>query len=130
MKMIIGGAFQGKYQYAQKNFEIEKWIDGETCQAEEIFDCQGVNHFHEYIRRQMQKGNGWENKLDSLAEEIIKKNPDILIVSDEVGYGVVPMDQFQREYRERVGRICTELATFSTQVHRVVCGVGTVIKSV
>ena len=49
-------------------------------------------------------------------------------VSDEVGYGVVPVDAFRRAYREAVGRTCTKLASFSRKVTRVVCGIGTVIK--
>ena len=52
----------------------------------------------------------------------------VILVSDEVGYGVVPVDAFQRAYREVVGRTCTKLASFSRKVTRVVCGIGTVIK--
>ena len=37
-----------------------------------------------------------------LAEELWEKNPDIILVSQEVGYGVVPMDAFDRKYREAV----------------------------
>ena len=50
------------------------------------------------------------------------------LVSQEVGYGVVPMDAFDRKYREAVGRVCTDLASKSKKVIRVVCGIGTVIK--
>ena len=67
-------------------------------------------------------------ETEGLAGELIRKNPGILLVSDEIGYGVVPVDAFDRAYRERVGRICTELASFSKKVVRVVCGIGTVIK--
>ena len=52
----------------------------------------------------------------------------MIIVCREVGCGIVPMDAFEREYRETVGRVCTELAAMSEEVHRVLCGVGTVIK--
>lgn len=124
--MIIGGAFQGKLKYAQDKFKIEKWIDGASCEEEEIFSCEGINHFHEYIRRQMDEGRS----MAGFAEKIKKLNPELIIISNEIGYGIVPMDRFEREYREKVGRICTELASFSTQVHRVVCGVGMVIKNV
>ncbi|RDU24542.1 bifunctional adenosylcobinamide kinase/adenosylcobinamide-phosphate guanylyltransferase [Anaerosacchariphilus polymeriproducens] len=126
MKMIIGGAFQGKYEYAQENFKLKQWIDGAVCEEDEIFQCQGINHFHDYIKRQLLEGTPVEN----LAQELIVKNPEIIIISDEIGYGVVPLDRFEREYREKVGRICTELAAFSLEVHRIVCGVGVVIKRV
>ena len=62
------------------------------------------------------------------AEDLIRVNPDVILVSDEVGYGVVPIDAFDRAYRETVGRICTKLAGYSHRVTRVVCGIGTVIK--
>ena len=47
--------------------------------------------------------------MEALAEELIRKNPEVILVSDEVGYGVVPVDAFQRAYREAVGRTCTNL---------------------
>ncbi len=33
-----------------------------------------------------------------------------LLISDEIGYGLVPIDDFEREYREFHGRVMTELA--------------------
>lgn len=66
--------------------------------------------------------------MAELAKELLVCNGELLIVSDEVGYGVVPIDAFERRYRETVGRVCTELAAASSRVHRVICGIGTVIK--
>ena len=34
--------------------------------------------------------------VSDLAEKLIQCNPGVLLVSDEVGYGVVPMDAFDR----------------------------------
>ena len=78
----------------------------------------------ERIRRELEK----ERDVSELAEQIILKNPDVILVSQEVGYGVVPVDAFDRKYREAVGRVCTKLAACSHKVTRVVCGIGTVIK--
>ena len=52
----------------------------------------------------------------------------VILVSEEVGYGIVPADAFERQYREAVGRVCTALAAKSSRVTRVVCGIGTVLK--
>ena len=49
-------------------------------------------------------------------------------MTQEIGYGLVPVDAFDRRYRELTGRICTVLATNSDQVDRVVCGIGVTIK--
>ena len=29
-----------------------------------------------------------------------------VVISNEIGYGIVPMDKFERRYRELTGRIC------------------------
>lgn len=50
-------------------------------------------------------------------------------MTQEIGYGLVPVDAFDRRYRElEAGRICTVLAANSDQVDRVVCGIGVTIK--
>ena len=125
MKLVIGGSFQGKWNYAKKTFGMETgWLDGDGCRREELFLARGVFHFHDFIKGELRAGRS----VDGLAEELIEKNPEIIIVSNELGYGVVPVDPFDRKYREAVGRTCEKLAAFSEEVHRVVCGIGQVIK--
>ena len=125
MKMIIGGAYQGQLAWAKTHFtEIseEEWIDGKECKETDAFTCKGIYNFHEYIR------NVDECKRSDIASELIRRNPEIILVSDEIGYGLVPIDAVDRCYREQVGRICTDLAAFSDEVVRVVMGIGTKIK--
>ena len=124
MEMIIGGAFQGKSTLAKQNYPEISWVNGAEADWESLSHAGGVFGFHEYIRKEMKAGKD----LSSLAEDLIRVNPDVILVSDEVGYGVVPIDVFDRAYREAVGRICTKLAGYSHRVTRVVCGIGTVIK--
>lgn len=124
MEMIIGGAFQGKSRYAKEKFPCISWEKGEELEEELLFQAEGVLGFQEYIRKELKE----KGDVSSLAEKLIKNNPQIILVSDEVGYGVVPVDAFDRAYREAVGRVCTELAAYSTKVTRVICGVGMVIK--
>ncbi|MGI6070408.1 MAG: bifunctional adenosylcobinamide kinase/adenosylcobinamide-phosphate guanylyltransferase [Blautia sp.] len=124
MELIIGGAYQGALAYAQELFEELQWVDGRSCSEEELMQAQGVSDFQEYIRRMMEQGIS----VDDLAGRLYERNPKLIIVTCEVGCGVVPVDAFLRKYREKTGRICTELAGKSSRVHRVVCGIGKVIK--
>ncbi len=124
MELIVGGAFQGQLDYAEKLFPNISWTDGRGCSLDELCSCEGVFEFQEYIRRAMKEGQD----VSDLSEILTERNPNIVVVSNEVGYGVVPVDLFDRSYREAVGRICTKLAAYSSKVHRVVCGVGMVIK--
>lgn len=126
MILIIGGAFQGKKSYAEETFSLKEtdFIDGRTCGWEDIYQAKAVSHFHEYIRRCLANGR----KTSQLAEELFARNPEVIIIANELGSGVVPVDAFDREYREAAGRICCELAKEASQVHRVVCGLGMALK--
>lgn len=124
MILVTGGCFQGKTEYACEAFGIsrEEAADGATCSLDELYSARLLYHFHEYIRRLM--GAGEEFSLARLKAE----NPAVILVTNELGCGVVPVDRFDREYREKTGRICCEIAKEAKEVHRVVCGIGTVIK--
>ncbi|WP_122642337.1 bifunctional adenosylcobinamide kinase/adenosylcobinamide-phosphate guanylyltransferase [Luxibacter massiliensis] len=136
IKLVTGGACQGKSLYARREFggsgsgkSIDKksgfiWIDGETCGFEEIYTCNGIFHFELLIRRMLKGGT----ELSGFAREIARRNQDIVIVSSEIGCGLVPMGTFERQYRETAGRVLTEIAGLACRVDRVVCGIGTVLK--
>lgn len=126
MKMIIGGAYQGKLAYAKELYPEVSWADGRECTDEQVAQCGGIHHFHKWVERKMRSGED----VSHLAEWMIAQNPDVVIVTDEIGYGIVPMDPFEREYREMTGRICTELAAYAVRVDRVICGIGKGIKGV
>ena len=124
MKLIIGGAFQGKKDFAKSLCPGITFIDGARCGARDVFSCEGIFHFHEYIRNRLKEGMDCQKLGEALAE----KNPSLIVVTNELGCGVVPVDAFDREYRERTGRVCTVLAAASDEVYRVICGVGLKIK--
>ena len=123
MEMIIGGAYQGKADYAKAQFPDVDWKFGGEITEEELLKA-GVLGFQEYIRKALKAGED----LTGLAEKLAQQDPDVILVSEEVGYGIVPADAFERQYREAVGRVCTALAAKSSRVTRVVCGIGTVLK--
>ncbi len=56
------------------------------------------------------------------------RNDNCIIISDEIGNGIVPVEAFEREYRERTGRILIQLAQKAEEVERVICGIGQKIK--
>lgn len=120
VKIITGGAFQGKLSYAKNLYPDRIWTDGKSCGLDEIRTCAAVYAFQEFVKRWLKAGRSWE-ELPSL---ILRENRDIVIVCDEIGCGLVPVDAFEREYRESTGRILTELAESAERVDRVVCGIG------
>ena len=124
IQIIIGGAFQGKTQYATKIYPGLKLTDGFNCPLDEIESCMAINEFHSFTRRWLLEGRTKEALLTML-----ENNRNLqLLISDEIGYGLVPIDDFEREYREFHGRVMTELAEKTDGVERVVCGIPQRIK--
>lgn len=124
MILVVGGAFQGKTAYACEKFHIDKSeiINGSNCAFEDLYSARLIYHFHTYVKRLL-----LEKKEFSL--EILKeRNPELIVVTNELGCGIVPMEAFDRMYREKTGRICCELAKEAREVHRVICGLGMVLK--
>lgn len=126
MILVVGGSHQGKLAYACQRLWIPKedFVDGSDCTLEELYHCKGIYRFHAFIKKSLKAGID----LDGLPDLLQKKNSEIVIIVNEIGYGIVPIDPFEREYREQLGRICGHLAAASREVHRVVCGLGMVIK--
>lgn len=108
MIFIVGGAFQGKGAFAETHFK------GKNI----------VVHYEKTIREELLSGK------DPLAEaeDFLRENRDAVIISAEVGYGLVPIDAFERKYREAVGRVNCYLAGEAEQFYRVVCGEGERLK--
>ena len=60
--------------------------------------------------------------------QFAEKNKDTIVIADEIGNGIVPLDAFEREYREQTGRAEILLAKKADEVVRVICGIGQKIK--
>lgn len=127
MKLIIGGCAQGKLRYVLQKYGLEESTvaDGrlpETAQA--LKSPVVLNHFHIWVKDSLERGE----RPEDVIEEFLDRQPECIVISDEVGNGIVPIEPFEREYRERLGRILIRLAQRAEEVERVVCGLGQKIK--
>lgn len=127
MRLVIGGYAQGKLDYVLRGCVPGTYTvwDGELPQE----DCGQekaviLDHLHNWIKQRITDGESPEEEIIMFVD----KHPDCVILCDEIGNGIVPVDAFEREYRERTGRIMTELAGRAEEVDRVICGIGQRIK--
>lgn len=123
MIFVIGGEFSGKSEYVKSNFSAEI-SDGADASLDELQNAAAVKNFHLLVKKQIE--NGFDVKVET--DWLLRVNPDIIIISNEIGCGVVPLNKADREYREAVGRLNRYLADRAERVIRVVCGIGQVIK--
>ncbi len=104
MHLIIGGKGQGKLRYALSLGFTEADV------ARTLPTDKPILYGLQEITR--------ENP-DLTAAEI----PDAIVICDELGCGVVPMDYEDRAWRERTGRLLSDLAANASRVDRVFCGI-------
>ena len=134
MIFIIGGENQGKLEYlfnisTFKKEDVVDCLKVDELKAEEILmsNKPDIYNFNNLIKELLVVYDD-EEKVKENIKKMIKENRKAVIISNEIGYGIVPIDKFERRYRELTGRICCEVAKESKEVHRVICGIGTIIK--
>ncbi|MGN0772425.1 MAG: bifunctional adenosylcobinamide kinase/adenosylcobinamide-phosphate guanylyltransferase [Candidatus Ventricola sp.] len=108
MKLYIGGAYQGQLELARADNP----------------DALILADFHEDVRAAMQRGED----ARAFAQDVVAAHPDAVIVANEVGAGVVPIEAQERAFREAVGRALCVIAQEAQQVTHVVCGIGVRLK--
>ena len=122
MVLIIGGRAQGKLDWAKSRFSL---TDADLARDFAGAAKAGVLYgLHDAVAASLRAGRSPEDEVNAL----VSANPDIIIICDEIGGGVVPIDPFEREWRERVGRICCELAKKAERVERILCGISMRLK--
>jgi adenosyl cobinamide kinase/adenosyl cobinamide phosphate guanylyltransferase len=123
MVMITGGAYQGKTAYVTREFGIapEDITDGRSCDIASLSTARCISSYHELVRR-------LGADCTCFTEELCRRSPDTVIIIDEIGCGIVPMEKSERLWRENVGRCGCIIASHSKKVIRVVCGIPAFIK--
>lgn len=124
MILIIGGAYSGKTEFAMHSFSLSETdiLDGAECTPEQAYSCRAMKNFQLFVRRYgTESGAG-------LAERLYAENPDIVVISNEIGSGIIPIEKSDRIWREETGRACCAIAGRSVAVVRMCCGIPTVIK--
>lgn len=136
MKLYIGGMAQGKLEYVLQQYGRENClvINGSDMTGDEAFSgfVSGgskitylvMNQFHVWVRELLLK----ELPAEEIVEDFLHQYPEIILICDEVGNGIVPLMKEDREFRERLGRILIRIAGQSEEVWRIICGLAQRLK--
>lgn len=119
MELIVGGAYQGKRDYAKERFSLAE-KDIFTCGEDGAIDYASpcIDRLEEFALWCVRNGCG--------AEELFRAHRDewkgsVLICMD-ISCGVVPLGAENRLWREETGRLCAYLASEAERVTRMFCG--------
>ncbi|MCR4687383.1 MAG: bifunctional adenosylcobinamide kinase/adenosylcobinamide-phosphate guanylyltransferase [Lachnospiraceae bacterium] len=120
MILVIGGSHQGKRDFVCEKYNITSerlhgsLVDEEGTYA--VYDLQQI------IRDNL------DSDVKKIVMDYIESHPDVIIICNEIGNGLVPIDEKDRYYRDVTGEILIEIARRSAEVWRVICGTGQKIK--
>ena len=128
MILIIGGAYQGKLAWTCRKWaldpdgpEIWNGADGMPSESDWL-RIRVVNGLHQIIRGILDD----EQAMALLKEKLLNVSavPGRIVLTDELGCGLVPISTEERKWRENTGRFCEALAKEADEVYRVSCGLA------
>lgn len=124
MILILGGAFQGKLDFARQHFGF-KDADIYICRdADPDFSKPCIAHLEEFVYHSLRNG------ADPL--ELLMENRQLIsntvIICEDIFCGVVPMERELRLWRDATGKICQYLSRESEEVYRIFCGLEQKLK--
>ena len=114
MILIIGGANQGKLDFARETFDL-KDADIYTCSEGEIdFSKRCIYAVEEFT---------WGHPDPKAYFQAHREEwEDSILVLRDMFCGVVPMDPETRLWRQKTGRLSQYLSKEASQVSRIFCG--------
>lgn len=153
MELYIGGFAQGKLEYvqnkkaeeatsivmvidcAQSDYQktlqsIDNKIKNENADVNNIANVNDIviiNHLHLWVKDLLSEGME-ESEVQSTILSWVATHPNTILICDELGNGIVPLEKMERIWREQTGRLMIELAKQAERVERILCGLGQRLK--
>ena len=126
MIMIMGGAFSGKKDYAKKRFGFsdDDILNGENCSLNAVFSAKCIADYQFIVKRLLEE----KADVQTFTERLCKENPNAVVIINEIGAGIIPLEKSDRIWREETGRSGCLIARNSSKVIRLACGIPTIIK--
>lgn len=81
-----------------------------------------------WLSNHLLKNNALEREIDELTGSLKNSKSNIVLVSNEVGTGIVPDNALARKFRDSAGLMNQKIASVSDEVYWVVAGIQTQIK--
>jgi len=114
-----------------KTFEESRELGKLLCKINSCFDCVLIDCLTLFVSNLILRGDkqkGILEKIDGLLHILRKNKARIILVSNEVGLGLVPVNKLGREFRDVAGRVNQLVAKHADEVFFTVAGIPLMIK--
>ncbi len=120
MDIIIGGAYQGKLDYAKVTFAVSEEdvfvCSNESCEIDYSKKC--IYHIERFALACVREG-----LVPRETFQIEKCRKDAVVICEDIFCGVVPIDDTLRAWREACGRLMNAITPDAQSVTRIFCGI-------
>ena len=129
MILITGGAYQGKTAFSKERLSLldGDFADGGSCLLNGFYEKAALNGLHLLVKRMLKAGMT-EEEIEAAVLKGLSGGNCRIILTDEIGCGVVPLEKEDRAWRECVGRLCCKLAQRADTVVLIQCGLPILLK--
>jgi hypothetical protein len=124
MRILLGGAYQGKLDYAIHNYEITSDDVFKCTGAELDFSKKCIDNIERFALACVREGTEPLNYI----KENFHRLKNSVIICDDIFCGVVPVQEDLRAWREATGRMMNWLTPQADSVVRMFCGLPQVLK--
>jgi adenosyl cobinamide kinase/adenosyl cobinamide phosphate guanylyltransferase len=119
MHLIIGGKYMGKLRYAKELYGGDVLVcDLAAAAPEDMFEAPVVVNLQDGVRAILER----KGSPRDFFEGNVLRLEDKVLIGDEIGSGVVPIDSFERLWRDETGFVYQLLAARADRVDRIWAG--------
>ena len=115
-----------KWQVREEPLDIAQVLAPGNCHVEAVLiDCTTIWLSNVLLQKGADRVSAYE---EGLLEALARSDPSVIIVSNEVGSGIVPEHPLGRQYRDMAGSLNRKMAAAADRVVLVVAGLPIQLK--
>lgn len=111
------------WQTIEEPFDLCRALDQSDGQGGRLVDCLTLWLSNVYLAEM-----DWQAELEKLETTLRAQHSPVVLVTNEVGWGIVPMSELGRRYRDASGIMNQRIAAIADTVVLVSCGIPLTLK--
>ena len=115
---------QGAWRTQEAPFDLPQAVDALAQGDVAVIDCLTL-----WLSNLMLNDHDIPSRVDDLCQSVQSTKAWLSIVSNEVGWGIVPDNALARRFRDEAGRLNQRIAAIADRVDLIVAGCALTIKS-
>lgn len=124
MELILGGAYQGKRDFARTAYGVEHFFTCNESSLDIDYSAPAIDRLEEFCLACVRAGKD-PVKLFEMHREAWQSS---VLICRDIFCGVVPLGAETREWRQVTGQFCRYLSKNAQHVTRVFCGLPQTLK--